>query len=160
MQTRNLKTQVSKLEIILYLTQSNLKMNINNCQLKMNLQLKWIITTIKENMLFIWRSGCVSLRWPFADFNRLFCIHTAITQVKRNYKHVFFIVVVDLKYEKIVGGCTVPHSRATTPDFSQVQIFQQACQQLVKLEFKKVVNLLVLSFLLQTICIEIFGNHV
>jgi len=30
------------------------------------------------------------------------------------------LVVVDLKYEKIVGGCTVPHSRATTPDFSQV----------------------------------------
>eukprot|EP00088_Acartia_fossae_P019073 TRINITY_DN21077_c0_g1_i4.p1 TRINITY_DN21077_c0_g1~~TRINITY_DN21077_c0_g1_i4.p1 ORF type:complete len:505 (-),score=64.69 TRINITY_DN21077_c0_g1_i4:66-1580(-) len=35
------------------------------------------------------------------------------------------LVVVDLKLEKIVGGCTVPHSRATTPDFSQVCIGRQ-----------------------------------
>ena len=31
-----------------------------------------------------------------------------------------YLVVVDVKNESIVGGCTVPHSRATTPDFSQV----------------------------------------
>ena len=31
-----------------------------------------------------------------------------------------FLVVVDLRLEKIIGGCTVPHSRASTPDFSQV----------------------------------------
>lgn len=30
------------------------------------------------------------------------------------------LVVVDLRLEKIVGGCTIPHSRASTPDFSQV----------------------------------------
>ena len=28
--------------------------------------------------------------------------------------------VVDLLNREIIGGCTVPHSRASTPDFSQV----------------------------------------
>jgi len=36
------------------------------------------------------------------------------------------LVVVDVKNESIVGGCTVPHSRASTPDFSQVCIGKQA----------------------------------
>ena len=30
------------------------------------------------------------------------------------------LAVVDLFKKKIVGGCTVPHSRANNPDFTQV----------------------------------------
>ena len=32
------------------------------------------------------------------------------------------LAVVDLDQRKIVGGCTVPHSRANNPDFTQVTI--------------------------------------
>ena len=30
------------------------------------------------------------------------------------------LAVVDLNERKIIGGCTVPHSRANNPDFTQV----------------------------------------
>ena len=29
------------------------------------------------------------------------------------------LVVVDLEEKRVVGGCTVPHSKSTTPDISQ-----------------------------------------
>merc|ERR1719348_520197 len=39
--------------------------------------------------------------------------------VDHKYKN---LAVVDLEKREIVGGCTVPHSRASTPDFSQVSL--------------------------------------
>jgi len=39
--------------------------------------------------------------------------------VDHKYKN---LAVVDLVKREIVGGCTVPHSRASTPDFSQVSL--------------------------------------
>merc|ERR1719369_352472 len=39
--------------------------------------------------------------------------------VDNKYKN---LAVVDLSRRVIVGGCTVPHSRASTPDFSQVSL--------------------------------------
>lgn len=39
--------------------------------------------------------------------------------VDSKYKN---LAVVDLVRREIVGGCTVPHSRASTPDFSQVSL--------------------------------------
>ncbi|XP_023331984.1 F-box/WD repeat-containing protein 2 [Eurytemora carolleeae] len=39
--------------------------------------------------------------------------------VDSKYKN---LAVVDLLNREIIGGCTVPHSRASTPDFSQVSI--------------------------------------
>jgi len=39
--------------------------------------------------------------------------------VDTKYKN---LAVVDLVTREIVGGCTVPHSRASTPDFSQVSL--------------------------------------
>jgi len=32
------------------------------------------------------------------------------------------LAIVDLQKREVIGGCTVPHSRASTPDFSQVSI--------------------------------------
>jgi len=39
--------------------------------------------------------------------------------VDSKYKN---LAIVDLQRREVVGGCTVPHSRASTPDFSQVGI--------------------------------------
>merc|ERR1719348_578704 len=39
--------------------------------------------------------------------------------VDSKYKN---LAVVDLIRREVVGGCTVPHSRASTPDFSQVSL--------------------------------------
>jgi len=39
--------------------------------------------------------------------------------VDNKYKN---LAVVDLQRRNIVGGCTVPHSRASTPDFSQISL--------------------------------------
>jgi hypothetical protein len=37
--------------------------------------------------------------------------------VNSRYKN---LAIVDLEERKIIGGCTVPHSRANNPDFTQV----------------------------------------
>jgi len=39
--------------------------------------------------------------------------------VDSKYKN---LAVVDLMQREVIGGCTVPHSRASTPDFSQISI--------------------------------------
>jgi len=39
--------------------------------------------------------------------------------VDTKYKN---LAIVDLTNREVIGGCTVPHSRASTPDFSQVSI--------------------------------------